>query len=42
MENEKIDIELIANHWILRSDSDYETNLMNSKDFHWALFMGIW
>jgi len=42
MENEKIDIELIANHWILRSDSDFETmnNLIKSKDFHWALFIG--
>lgn len=42
MENENIDIEKIANHWISRSDSDYETmnNLVKSKDFHWALFLG--
>jgi HEPN domain-containing protein len=42
METEKIDIEKIANHWISRSDSDFETmkNLVKSKDFHWALFLG--
>jgi HEPN domain-containing protein len=42
MENEKIDIGKIANHWISRSDADFETmnNLMKSKDFHWALFIG--
>lgn len=42
MENEQIDIEKIANHWLLRSESDFETmnNLVKSKDFHWALFLG--
>lgn len=42
MENENVDIEKIVNHWILRSDSDLETmnNLIESKDFHWALFIG--
>ncbi len=42
MENEIIDKEKIAQHWISRSDSDFETmnNLMLSKDFNWALFIG--
>lgn len=42
MENEKIDVERIIQHWISRSDSDFETmnNLMESKDYHWALFIG--
>lgn len=42
MENGKIDIEKIASQWISRSDSDFETmnNLIKSKDYHWALFLG--
>ncbi len=42
MENEKIDIQKIVNHWITRSDQDFETmiHLYNSKDYHWTLFMG--
>jgi HEPN domain-containing protein len=42
MEESKINIEKVYNHWILRSDQDFETmiNLYNSKDYHWALFMG--
>jgi len=42
MENEKIDIEKITNHWISRSEADFGTmnNLLKSKDFHWALFIG--
>lgn len=42
MERDGIDIEKIKNHWIARSESDFETmeNLMISKDFHWALFLG--
>jgi len=42
MKHEKIYIEQIANHWILKSDIDFETmnNLIKSKDFHWALFIG--
>jgi HEPN domain-containing protein len=42
MENDKIDIEKIASQWISRSDSDFETmnNLIKSKDYHWALFLG--
>ena len=42
MVNEKIDIEKITSYWIARSDSDFDTmiNLMNSKDYHWALFVG--
>jgi HEPN domain-containing protein len=40
--NDKIDIESISNHWILRSDRDFDTmnNLMKTNDFHWALFIG--
>ena len=32
----------IANCWIESSDKDYKTmiNLYNSKDYHWALFIG--
>lgn len=42
MENENIDIENIINHWVITSDNDFQTmiNLYNSKDFHWALFIG--
>ncbi len=42
MENEKIDIQKILNHWITRSDQDFDTmiHLYNSKDYHWTLFMG--
>ncbi len=40
--NEQINIEKIVNHWISTSDNDFQTmlNLFNSKDYHWALFMG--
>ncbi|MBN2682545.1 MAG: HEPN domain-containing protein [Bacteroidales bacterium] len=42
MEDEKIDIEKVAAHWISRSDSDFDTlnNLIKTKDFNWALFLG--
>jgi HEPN domain-containing protein len=42
MENERIDIERIVNHWILRSDQDFITmmNLFKSNDYHWSLFIG--
>ncbi len=42
MINNKINIEKIYNHWITTSDKDFETmiHLYNSKDFHWALFIG--
>jgi HEPN domain-containing protein len=42
MEDEKINIEKLINHWITRSDQDFDTmmHLYNSKDFHWTLFMG--
>ena len=42
MDNKKIDIQKTINHWITISDQDYETmiHLYNSKDYHWALFMG--
>ena len=40
--NNTIDIEKIYNHWITSSDRDFTTmmNLYNSKDYHWALFVG--
>jgi HEPN domain-containing protein len=42
MEDGKINIEKVYTHWILRSDHDFKTmlNLYDSKDYHWALFMG--
>jgi len=42
MENEKIDVEKIQNHWITTSDKDYNTmlHLFEVKDYHWALFIG--
>ena len=32
----------IIHHWISRSEHDFDTmhHLMQSKDFHWALFIG--
>ena len=40
--NEDFDIEKTYLHWINTSDKDYVTmmNLFNSKDYHWALFIG--
>ncbi|MBW8330950.1 MAG: HEPN domain-containing protein [Prolixibacteraceae bacterium] len=42
MENGKIDIEKIFNHWITTSDKDYTTmiHLYEVKDYHWSLFIG--
>ena len=42
MENGKIDVEKIYNHWVSTSDKDYDTmiHLFEAKDFHWALFIG--
>lgn len=42
MDNDKINIDNIFNHWLVTSDNDFKTmtNLYNSKDYHWALFMG--
>src|SRR3989304_4260305 len=42
MENGKIDIEKTINHWISRSDQDFDTmiHLYNTKDYHWSLFIG--
>lgn len=38
----KINIDKISTHWISTSDSDFQTmlNLFDTKDYHWALFMG--
>ncbi|MCF6360871.1 MAG: HEPN domain-containing protein [Cyclobacteriaceae bacterium] len=42
MSDKRPDIEKTINHWITRSDQDYKTmiHLFNSKDYHWALFIG--
>jgi len=42
MDNEKIDIEKVYNHWIATSNSDYNTmiHLFELKDYHWSLFIG--
>jgi HEPN domain-containing protein len=42
MNDQKINIEKIVNHWISRSDHDFETmlHLFESKDYHWSLFIG--
>jgi len=42
MEEQEINIEKTINHWISRSDQDFETmlHLYKSKDYHWSLFIG--
>ena len=42
MENEELDIDQIVNHWVSRSESDFDTmnNLVSLHDFPWALFLG--
>lgn len=42
MDNEKLNVDKISEHWIKTSDNDFQTmiNLFDSKDNHWALFMG--
>ncbi len=42
MINDKIDIEKIYYHWLESSDKDFYTmtHLYDSKDYHWALFIG--
>ena len=39
---EHIDVDKVYKHWIQMSDKDFETmqHLFQSKDFHWALFVG--
>jgi len=41
-EKEYIDYERSINHWIESSDRDFQTmsNLFNSKDYSWSLFLG--
>lgn len=36
------DLEKTFNHWLTNSDKDFitMTHLFQSKDYHWALFMG--
>lgn len=40
--NENININKIINHFIATSDNDFSTmtNLFNSKDYSWSLFIG--
>ena len=40
--DENINIEKTYNHWIDTSDKDFNTmiHLFDSKDYHWALFIG--
>lgn len=42
MEDKSLDIDKIVKYWVLSSDNDFQTmhNLYESKDFHWALFLG--
>ncbi len=42
MDNSHIDVNKIVTHWISTSDGDFQTmlNLFDTKDYHWALFMG--
>jgi HEPN domain-containing protein len=42
MDSNNFDINNTINHWISRSDQDYDTmiHLYNSKDYHWSLFIG--
>jgi HEPN domain-containing protein len=41
MDDKEINIEKTINHWISRSDQDFETmlHLYKSKDYHWSLFI---
>jgi HEPN domain-containing protein len=42
MENNKINIEKVYNYWLDSSERDFKTmqHLYDSKDYHWALFIG--
>ena len=42
MEDDKINIDNVIQHWKITSDEDFMTmfDLFKSKTFHWALFMG--
>jgi len=42
MTNEQIDIKKTVEHWISRSDQDFDTmiHLYDTKDYHWSLFIG--
>jgi HEPN domain-containing protein len=41
-EKKNIDVDKIVRYWVETSDDDGKTmtNLFNSKDYHWALFIG--
>ena len=42
MSNSPLDIDKIVAHWVKTSDDDFDTMivLLNSRSYHWALFMG--
>lgn len=42
MADEHFNKALVSRHWVETSDQDFETllHLYNSKDYHWALFIG--
>jgi len=42
MNDENFDFQSIYDHWVAISDKDYATmqRLFQSKDYHWALFIG--
>lgn len=42
MDNDKINIDNIYNHWLESSENDFNTmiHLYDAKDFHWSLFIG--
>lgn len=42
MRNDSFNTNKMIEHWISVSDRDFDTmiNLYNSKDYHWALFIG--
>lgn len=42
MNDKDVDFKSICEHWVTVSDKDYKTmqHLFQSKDYHWALFIG--
>lgn len=42
MATEKIDSEKLINYWIESSEQDFKTmtDLVNTKNYHWSLFVG--
>lgn len=42
MDEKQINIQKTINHWVSRSDQDFDTmlHLFKTKDYHWSLFIG--